>query len=162
MSPRTPSTATLSTGRAGRRSSPHRATYVRSGPGKLRCFEDSVTPERPRYSCEIGFADRVQVLNAVLKMVAPIVPHLAEEVYESMAQAQRKKSVFLEHWTESVGRHGTEEFLVADTIFQESWIDKEAADEMGVLLAIRGEVLGMLESARQDKCVSCFHCQTSC
>lgn len=46
--------------------------------------------------------------------------------------------------------------MVADTIFQEKWIDKQAADEMSVLLAVRAEVLGMLEAARQDKCVSCF------
>ncbi|CAK9784570.1 mitochondrial putative Isoleucyl-tRNA synthetase [Cutaneotrichosporon oleaginosum] len=76
------------------------------------------------------------VLSAVLKIVAPIVPHLAEEVYEAMSvgSPQRKKSVFLEHWTDG-----------------ESWIDTEAADHMAAILAIRNEVLGMLETARQDK-----------
>ncbi|GMK54006.1 hypothetical protein CspeluHIS016_0105920 [Cutaneotrichosporon spelunceum] len=83
---------------------------------------------------EAIIATQHYILNTVLKMIAPIVPHLAEEVYESMGATHRKKSVFLEHWTEG-----------------KSWIDQEAADEMAVLLDIRGEVLSMLETARQDK-----------
>ncbi|BEI97092.1 hypothetical protein CcaverHIS631_0206810 [Cutaneotrichosporon cavernicola] len=79
-------------------------------------------------------ATQSHVLNAVLKMIAPIVPHLAEEVYESTRSNHHKSSVFLEQWAKG-----------------ESWIDKEAADEMAVLLAVRGEVLSMLETARQDK-----------
>jgi hypothetical protein len=47
-------------------------------------------------------------------------------------------------------------------VIQESLIDKEAADEMAVLLEIRAEVLGMLETARQDKCVDCLLRSTSC
>lgn len=45
-----------------------------------------------------------QVLSAMLKMIAPIVPHLAEEVYEGTGSPCRKSSVFLEHWTGSVCR----------------------------------------------------------
>lgn len=43
----------------------------------------------------------------MLKIIAPIVPHLAEEVYESSRTSlgiPAKSSVFLEHWASEVRR----------------------------------------------------------
>jgi len=42
-----------------------------------------------------------QVLQTLLKIIAPIVPHLAEEVYELLGQV-KKSSVFLDLWQPSV------------------------------------------------------------
>lgn len=42
-----------------------------------------------------------QVLTVMLKIVAPIVPHLAEEVYEAAGQGAQS-SVFLDHWSPEV------------------------------------------------------------
>lgn len=83
-----------------------------------------------------------------MKIIAPIVPHLAEEVYEATGSPGRKPSVFLEHWKENVRRSRTSVILIP---LQDAWIDRAAADEMSVLLEIRNVVLGMLEGARQDK-----------
>lgn len=68
----------------------------------------------------------------MLKMVAPIVPHLAEEVYESVGGEQ--SSVFLEGWTPET-----------------KWTDNSASGQMTALLAMRGSVMGLMEEARQAK-----------
>ena len=46
----------------------------------------------------------MKVLRIMLKIIAPIVPHLAEEIHEVTGQSTRI-SVFLDHWQSKVGEH---------------------------------------------------------
>lgn len=71
-------------------------------------------------------------MGGMVKMVAPIVPHLAEEVYEAAGGSQ--SSLFLEGWTPETNR-----------------LDSEACETMTALLSMRTLVLGMMEEARQAK-----------
>jgi len=46
----------------------------------------------------------------MLKIIAPIVPHLAEEIHEVTGQSTRI-SVFLDHWQSKVGEHLPKELM---------------------------------------------------
>lgn len=54
---------------------------------------------------EVDCSDISQVLGVMVKLIAPITPHLSEEIYEAAATDagnERKSSVFLEHWNPDV------------------------------------------------------------
>lgn len=71
-------------------------------------------------------------MRQMTKMVAPIVPHLAEEVYE--AAGGLHSSVFLEEWEPET-----------------EWQDPEASKVMTALLGLRTAVNGVMQQAREDK-----------
>ncbi|KAL7420686.1 isoleucine-tRNA ligase [Cryptotrichosporon argae] len=75
-----------------------------------------------------------QVLCDLLKMVAPIAPYLAEELYAHVGQ---QPSVFLDHWL--------------DESAQELAAEEEDTGVMRDLLTIRTEVMAMVERTRNDK-----------
>ncbi|WVO24937.1 isoleucine-tRNA ligase [Cryptococcus decagattii] len=72
------------------------------------------------------------VLLRLIQMMAPIVPHLSEELYENM-DGPKKSSVFLETWKPDVSP------------------DDYLKTEMDILLAIKPEVLKLVEEARSAK-----------
>ncbi|WOO76802.1 Isoleucine--tRNA ligase [Vanrija pseudolonga] len=73
------------------------------------------------------------VVQALVKMTAPIAPHLAEEVYEASGSPV-KSSVFLDHWSPET-----------------EWLNPTAHDEMTALLTVRTELQKLLTSAREAK-----------
>ncbi|AFR98680.2 isoleucine-tRNA ligase [Cryptococcus neoformans C23] len=73
------------------------------------------------------------VLLRLVQMMAPIVPHLGEELYENM-DGPKKSSVFLETWKPD-----------------QSWVDDYLKAEMETLLAIKPEVMKLVEEARSAK-----------
>ncbi|KAK7046684.1 tRNA synthetases class I-domain-containing protein [Favolaschia claudopus] len=73
------------------------------------------------------------VLNTVTSIMAPILPHLAEEIHESFNETDA--SVFMTPWTP----------------LPPEWEDQKASDEMKLLLRLRTAVLASLEEARTDK-----------
>jgi isoleucyl-tRNA synthetase len=96
-----------------------------------------------------------QVLGVMIKIVAPIVPHLAEEVYETCrtrhASDRSPSSVFMEHWKPSVSCRSPLNIGGVSHTSQSEWMDAKAHTDMASLLSIRSEVLGLVESARQAK-----------
>lgn len=81
------------------------------------------------------------VLKTTTRMLAPVLPHLAEEIYQCRfidnpaLEPSQYRSVFQEKWDP----------LSAD------WSDAQAEDEMSILLAVRNKVLLLLEQARAAK-----------
>nr|XP_031864411.1 isoleucine-tRNA ligase [Kwoniella shandongensis]KAA5531483.1 isoleucine-tRNA ligase [Kwoniella shandongensis] len=69
-------------------------------------------------------------LTRLTQIIAPITPHLAEELYEHSA-AGRKSSVFLETWQPD-----------------DTWLDHTVKAKVSALLAIRGRVQRLSEDAR--------------
>ncbi|KAJ7207110.1 tRNA synthetases class I-domain-containing protein [Mycena pura] len=74
-----------------------------------------------------------QILTTMNFVMAPIVPHLAEEIHEAFNETQ--SSVFMTQW-KSVGPE---------------WYDPRTNEEMKMLLRLRTAVLAGLEEARADK-----------
>ncbi|KAJ7096704.1 tRNA synthetases class I-domain-containing protein [Mycena belliarum] len=74
-----------------------------------------------------------QVLTTMNSIMAPIVPHLAEEIHEAFTETE--VSVFTTPWT---------------TLGSE-WHDLKANEEMKLLLLLRTAVLAGLENSRADK-----------
>ncbi|KAJ7695476.1 tRNA synthetases class I-domain-containing protein [Mycena rosella] len=74
-----------------------------------------------------------QVLTTMNFIMAPIVPHLAEEIHEAFRETEA--SVFTTPW------------MTLDS----EWHDPKANEEMKMLLRLRNAVLAGLESARGDK-----------
>ncbi|KAJ7512047.1 tRNA synthetases class I-domain-containing protein [Mycena galericulata] len=74
-----------------------------------------------------------QVLTTMNSIMAPIVPHLAEEIHEVFNETE--SSVFVEGWK----------------TLEPQWQDFKASDEMKMLLRLRSAVLAGLEGARADK-----------
>ncbi|KAJ7173766.1 tRNA synthetases class I-domain-containing protein [Mycena filopes] len=74
-----------------------------------------------------------QCLTTMTCIMAPIVPHLAEEIHE--ASKETDSSVFMTGWTP----------------LDAEWSDPKAAEDMKVLLRLRTAVLKGLEDARADK-----------
>ncbi|KAK2465643.1 hypothetical protein APHAL10511_002187 [Amanita phalloides] len=73
------------------------------------------------------------VLSTLTSIMAPVLPHLAEEVYEH--RISDGKSAFMKKWVPL----GSE------------WHDPEAANAMSENLRLRGSVLALLEKARAQK-----------
>ncbi|THH08957.1 hypothetical protein EW145_g2354 [Phellinidium pouzarii] len=84
-----------------------------------------------------------QVLWRLVFMLAPITPHLAEEVYFYVSGASGPKqdglSVFTKRWVP-----------LSDEI-KNTLNDVEVQQDMDVLLKVRSSVLGLLEEAREQK-----------
>ncbi|KZS97143.1 isoleucyl-tRNA synthetase [Sistotremastrum niveocremeum HHB9708] len=77
-----------------------------------------------------------QVLSTMTHVLAPILPHLAEEIHESRnVHSPSDLSFFSQEWKPMDYR----------------WNDDIAQRDMQGLLEIRGEVLALLETARRDK-----------
>ncbi|KZT70474.1 isoleucyl-tRNA synthetase [Daedalea quercina L-15889] len=75
-----------------------------------------------------------QVLDTMTSIVAPILPYLAEEIYETLHNGNGS-SVFMKKWSPLSGQ----------------WVDPEVEWKMGHLLHVRTQVLSALEEARQAK-----------
>ncbi|KAF7289886.1 hypothetical protein MIND_01363300 [Mycena indigotica] len=73
------------------------------------------------------------ILTTMTHVMAPIVPHLAEEIHEEYYKAET--SLFRNGW-ESLNP---------------SWHDAKATEEMGLLLKLRSATFSALEQAREDK-----------
>ncbi|RDB30371.1 Isoleucine--tRNA ligase [Hypsizygus marmoreus] len=74
-----------------------------------------------------------QVLTTMTSVLAPVLPHLAEEIHAS--RRSDGSSVFMSNW------------IPLDA----EWMDPQAAEDMAELLRVRGTVLSLLENARGDK-----------
>jgi len=77
------------------------------------------------------------VLNALVHIIAPVLPHLAEEIHstldgKSSVEMPEGSSVFSKPWTP----------------LSQDWHDPTVEQEMAQLLRVRGTVLGLLEQAR--------------
>ncbi|KAE9386150.1 isoleucyl-tRNA synthetase [Gymnopus androsaceus JB14] len=82
-----------------------------------------------------------KILHTTTSILAPILPHLAEEIHEhfyhSAAEPKTTTSFFENPWKP----------------LDPEWEDPEAAKDMHSLLRVRKAVLGLLEKARGDKLV---------
>jgi isoleucyl-tRNA synthetase len=88
-----------------------------------------------------------EVLRTMTKAIAPVLPHLAEEIHANMVSMGLRTrrgegkgkdgfvSVFKERWVP----------------LSERWCDHVAEEEMGELLRVRDAVLALLENARGEK-----------
>ncbi|PPQ69799.1 hypothetical protein CVT24_003075 [Panaeolus cyanescens] len=74
-----------------------------------------------------------KVLETLTRVMAPVLPYLAEEIHATWKKDG--KSVFMTPWTP----------------LGEEWKDAQAAEDMSSLLALRGDVLVLLEKARAAK-----------
>ncbi|KAL5514197.1 hypothetical protein ACEPAG_2285 [Sanghuangporus baumii] len=85
-----------------------------------------------------------QVLGTLMYMLAPITPHLAEEIfyYRNGAQAEKSEgpSIFSNPWRP-----------LMDNPDCSKWTDDQVADEMDILLKLRDTINGLLEVARSEK-----------
>ena len=76
-------------------------------------------------------------------IVAPIVPHLAEEIWQHWPD---KHSAYAKGDDHSFFMHGWQE---ADP----TWINGDVEEDMNYLRSIRAEIMNLLEQARKDKYV---------
>ncbi|KAJ4468812.1 tRNA synthetases class I-domain-containing protein [Lentinula aciculospora] len=79
-----------------------------------------------------------KILNTMTSILAPILPHLAEEIHEHQSHfttTAQKTSFFHKKWK----------------TLDPEWEDHAAAKDMSSLLKIRKAVLGLLEKARGNK-----------
>ncbi|KAJ7145346.1 tRNA synthetases class I-domain-containing protein [Mycena crocata] len=74
-----------------------------------------------------------QILTTMNLIMAPIIPHLAEEIQEAFTESE--SSVFMTPWK----------------VLDPSWQDTQASEEMKMLLRLRVAVLAGLEEARGNK-----------
>ncbi|KAJ7057865.1 tRNA synthetases class I-domain-containing protein [Mycena amicta] len=74
-------------------------------------------------------------------IMAPIVPHLAEEIHEAFTETET--SIFKTEWKSLLQSNSREK--------DSKWHDTQASEEMGLLLRLRSAVLSGLEEAREDK-----------
>ncbi|GLB39107.1 putative class-I aminoacyl-tRNA synthetase family protein [Lyophyllum shimeji] len=74
-----------------------------------------------------------QVLTSMTRVLAPVLPHLAEEIHSS--------------WTSD----GSSVFMTKWELLSPRWNDAKAAEDMTQLLRVRSVVLFLLEQARGNK-----------
>jgi isoleucyl-tRNA synthetase len=78
------------------------------------------------------------ILDAVVKIMAPILPFTADEIFQHMPKGQgHKESIHLESMVE----------------LNDDWEDKELAQVWEDIIALRGEVTKALEEARRSKLI---------
>ncbi|KIY47672.1 isoleucyl-tRNA synthetase [Fistulina hepatica ATCC 64428] len=77
-----------------------------------------------------------QILKTTTRMLAPVMPHFAENVHQ-LLNPQSELSIFAEPWT----------------CLSPEFIDPDAASDMRLLLAIRSKVTRLIQEARGNKCV---------
>ncbi|KAI0938609.1 hypothetical protein AcW1_001709 [Taiwanofungus camphoratus] len=75
-----------------------------------------------------------QVLTTMTSVLAPVLPHLAEEIHATLPDAG-ETSVFTKKWIP----------------LDPEWEDLQAETDMSYLLTVRSKVLSALEGARRDK-----------
>ncbi|EIN08861.1 isoleucyl-tRNA synthetase [Punctularia strigosozonata HHB-11173 SS5] len=106
--------------------------------------KDCLYAEKPESQSRRAVATVLeQVLKSMTKAVAPVLPHLAEEIHANIANLERVgkaaypsfQSVFMEPWVP----------------LSVEWRDPQAEEDMNVLLRARSEVLLLLEKARGEK-----------
>ncbi|WP_027340737.1 isoleucine--tRNA ligase [Halonatronum saccharophilum] len=78
-----------------------------------------------------------EILTTLIKVVAPILVHTAEEVWDHLPGEGKEESIFLEDWPE----------------FKESYLDESLEFKFDEFLAIRKDVSKALELARKDKVI---------
>jgi len=83
------------------------------------------------------------VLDTLVHIIAPVLPHLAEEIYSTLrgrpsAEISHGPSVFTKPWVP----------------LSSEWHDATAGKEMAQLLQVRSTVLGLLEQARGKRQLS--------
>ena len=96
-----------------------------------------------------------QILDAMTTTLAPILPHLAEEVHATRQDRKHQFSVFQRGWQPLVQYW----FLVAvisaePTLKSDEWDDIEVEQKMDSMMSLRSVVMGLLERARVDKSAS--------
>ena len=95
-----------------------------------------------------------QVLNTLVYIIAPVLPHLAEEVYcalhgQPISEISRETSVFSKPWIPLVLLCLSVAARISLISLQSpDWHDPTAEHEMVHLLRVRSIVLGLLEQAR--------------
>lgn len=100
-----------------------------------------------------------QVLNTLVHVIAPVLPHLAEEIYSVLHgqpsfEISHESSVFSKPWVPLVLLCLSVVIRVSFVSSQSSdWHDPTAEQEMVQLLRVRSTVLGLLEQARGRRCV---------
>ncbi|NOX34600.1 MAG: isoleucine--tRNA ligase [Deltaproteobacteria bacterium] len=78
------------------------------------------------------------ILDAIVKIMAPILPFTAEEIYRHMPEdSNKKESIHLDSMVELDGK----------------WEDRELAEKWENIRALRGEVTKALEEARKVKLI---------
>lgn len=101
---------------------------------KDRLYSDDLNSNRRKTT--VAVLD--QILRTIVSILAPIMPHMAEEVH----QFHQGKQEVAE--TESVFRNGWQSV-------PEQFRDREAEKECGELLAFRSDLYSILEQGRQSK-----------
>ncbi|WWC88449.1 uncharacterized protein L201_003360 [Kwoniella dendrophila CBS 6074] len=81
---------------------------------------------------ELNNASLRLILQRMTRILAPITPHLAEEIYEHMGG--REISIFLDCWNPET-----------------SWLDATVKSDMTKILSLRAEVQKLVEQARAEK-----------
>jgi isoleucyl-tRNA synthetase len=79
-----------------------------------------------------------RLLDTMVRLIAPILPFTAEEVWQAMPSAE--------------GQEGSVHFALFPEVSEE-WLDEELAARWERLLAVRDEVLKPLEIMRQEKAI---------
>jgi isoleucyl-tRNA synthetase len=84
-----------------------------------------------------------QVLDTLVHIIAPVLPHLAEEIHSTLrgqpsAEISHGSSVFTKPWVP----------------LSSEWHDATAGKQMAQLLQVRSSVLGLLEQARGKRQLS--------
>lgn len=82
--------------------------------------------------------------------MAPILPHLAEEIHANMFP-ESSTSVFLRGWKVTVWIGNGEKLLQSNAWQDPTWNDVDAKANMEALMSVRAVVLELLEEARRDK-----------
>lgn len=91
-----------------------------------------------------------QVLETMTKVMAPALPHLAEEIHATLYGTD-SLSVFTAPWTPLVcGSRSTNIKLSADIQQPDAFVDMQAEEDMDKLFRIRSKVNSLLEQARKD------------
>ncbi|KIJ58645.1 hypothetical protein HYDPIDRAFT_171201, partial [Hydnomerulius pinastri MD-312] len=75
------------------------------------------------------------ILRSMTSVLAPVLPHLAEEINAQSLDGATSKSFFAQKWEP----------------LSTEWDDPQAEKDMGSLLMVRNTVLSLLENARGDK-----------
>ncbi|MBM3274470.1 MAG: isoleucine--tRNA ligase, partial [Candidatus Sericytochromatia bacterium] len=78
-----------------------------------------------------------EILQALMRLVSPVLAHLAEDIYAFMPAAQKGADPSV--------------FLLDFPVVNEKWLDEGLAERWRGVLALRGEVNKLLEEARQRK-----------
>jgi len=100
----------------------------------MRLYADTATGQRRR-STQTVLCTLLDILN---KTIAPVAPHLGEEVFQHWAsQSTRSDSVFFSGWHE----------------LKDEWNNPLLADKWELIVSLRAEVNKLLENIRSQKII---------